>query len=128
VAATGNTVASGVVATGAAAHAVVAESASGVATGLLAGQPVATAVTEVVQVAATVAASLAATPVSSALVNPAIDISNPAIVAAIAAYHVVDGLFDSAWPHDEGATIVVKGYTEIWPVGEIRAVRLDLYV
>jgi hypothetical protein len=128
VAATDNTPANGVVANGAAAHAVVAESASGVAAGVLTGQPVASAVTEVAQVATTVAASLAATPVSSALANPAIDISNPAIAAAIAAYHMVDGLFDSTWPHDEGATIVVKGYTEIWPVGEISAVRLDLYV
>ena len=66
--------------------------------------------------------------VAAAVLNPLIDISNPAIAAAIAAYHMVDGLFDTAWPHDEGVKIEVKGYTEIWPVGEIHAVRLDLYV
>jgi hypothetical protein len=107
---------------------VLAESASGVASGVLTGQSVASAVTEAVPVAATVAASLTATPVATALANPTIDISNPAIAAAIAAYHMVDGLFDTAWPHDEGVAIATKGYTEIWPVGEIRAVRLDLYV
>ena len=69
-----------------------------------------------------------AMPLTTVLANPTIDISNPAIAAAIAAYHMVDGLFDTAWPHDEGMTIAVKGYTEIWPVGEIHAVRLDLYV
>jgi hypothetical protein len=105
---------------------VLAESASGVA--VLTGQSVASAVTEAVPVVTTVAASLTATPATTALANPTIDISNPAIAAAIAAYHMVDGLFDTAWPHDEGVTIATKGYTEIWPVGEIRAVRLDLYV
>ncbi len=113
---------------GAATGVLLAQSANVTMAGVLTGQPVATAATEVGQVATTVAASLAATPATTALANPTIDISNPAIAAAIAAYHMVDGLFDTAWPHDEGMAIETKGYTEIWPVGEIRAVRLDLYV
>lgn len=61
------------------------------------------------------------------LFNPIIDASDPAIAAAIAAYHVVDGIFNSSKPHIETSSAFVPGYSEIPPVAPIRPVRLDLY-
>lgn len=59
--------------------------------------------------------------------NPIIDASDPAVAAAIAAYHVVDGIFNSSKPHIETSSAFVPGYSAIPPVAPIRPVRLDLY-
>jgi hypothetical protein len=67
----------------------------------------------------------AATPQN--LFNPIIDANNPAVAAAIAAYHVVDGIFDSSKAHAEASTESFHGYSEIRPVAPIQATKLDLY-
>jgi hypothetical protein len=69
--------------------------------------------------------SVANIALSSTLINPLIDSSNPAIAAAIAAYHMVDGIFDTAWPHDGGAPPVID-YTEIRAISGIGHIKLDL--
>jgi hypothetical protein len=66
--------------------------------------------------------------VPTSVVNPLIDVSNPAIAAAIAAYHMVDGIFDTAWPHDEGVPPEPVSYSETRPIAQVRPVTLDLNV
>lgn len=61
------------------------------------------------------------------LFNPIIDSSDPAVAAAIAAYHVIDGIFNSSKPHIEASSAFVPGYSNIPPVARIQPVRLDLY-
>jgi len=65
--------------------------------------------------------------IPQALFNPIIDANNPAVAAAIAAYHVVDGIFDSSKPHAEASSESFPGYSEIRPVAPIQATKLDLY-
>lgn len=62
---------------------------------------------------------------TSVLINPLIDSSNPAIAAAIAAYHMVDGIFDTAWPHDSGAPPEIDP-NEIRAIAGIGRNKLDL--
>jgi hypothetical protein len=62
---------------------------------------------------------------NSVLINPLIDSSNPAIAAAIAAYHMVDGIFDTAWPHDGGAPPEID-YKEIRAISGMGRIKLDL--
>lgn len=77
--------------------------------------------------AATLAATAAPSVANQAAVNSVIDASNPAIAAAIAAYHMVDGIFDTAWPHDEGITPAMMGYSEILPVAPTQSAKLNLH-
>jgi hypothetical protein len=58
--------------------------------------------------------------------NPIIDASNPAVAAAIAAYHVADRIFDSS-KHYEEPPSSFPDYSEIRPVAPIQPVKLDLY-
>ena len=59
--------------------------------------------------------------------NLLVDASNPAVAAAIAAYHMVDGIFDTAWPHDEGITPASDSYSATRPVSSIQAAKLNLH-
>lgn len=59
---------------------------------------------------------------------PRIDASNPAIAAAIAAYHMVDGIFDTEWPHDEGTPLPVASYSQIRAIAAVNPVKLNLTV
>jgi hypothetical protein len=60
-------------------------------------------------------------------VNPIIDASNPAVAAAIAAYHVVDGIFDSSKSPVETSAASFPGYSEIRSIAPIQPTKLDLY-
>lgn len=71
--------------------------------------------------------AIAPTATPQNLFNPIIDASDPAVAAAIAAYHVVDGIFNSSKPQIETSSAFVPGYSAIPPVAPIRPVRLDLY-
>lgn len=62
------------------------------------------------------------------LVNPIIDASNPAVMAAILAYHLVDGIFDTGQMHLEAPPPPLRSDSEIRPVAQIPPVKLDLYV
>jgi hypothetical protein len=79
-------------------------------------------------------AAVAATPttivpaaIPQSLINPIIDASNPAVAAAIAAYHVIDGIFDSSKPRIETNPESFPGYSEIRPVAPTQPVKLNLY-
>ncbi len=74
---------------------------------------------------AVIQASVANIARSSTLINPLIDSSNPAIAAAIAAYHMVDGIFDTTWPHDGGAPPPIN-FSEIRAIAGIGRIKLDL--
>ncbi len=60
-------------------------------------------------------------------VNPIINSADPAVAAAIASYHMVDGIFDMARPHNEGFAPKTPGYSEIGPVAPIRPLALNLH-
>ncbi|HUX89839.1 MAG TPA: hypothetical protein VMV48_04020 [Gallionellaceae bacterium] len=74
----------------------------------------------------TVAAAPTTVATPQNFINPIIDASNPAVAAAIAAYHVADRIFDSS-KHYEVLPTSFPGYSEIRPVAPIQPVRLDLY-
>ena len=57
-------------------------------------------------------------------VNQLIDASNPAVAAAIAAYHLVDGIFDTGMSYGKGLSPAAVSYSEIWPVAKIKPVKL----
>lgn len=81
---------------------------------------------ETVASAAVASAKISETVVQNAIKPP--DVLNPAVAAAVAAYHMIDGMFDSAKPHDEGRQTSDYGRSQIWPVMSVRQVRLDLMV
>lgn len=56
-----------------------------------------------------------------------VDASNPAVAAAIAAYHVIDGIFDSSKAGSERTKVTFPGYSDIRPVVPVRPGRLDLH-
>lgn len=68
------------------------------------------------------------TAATAATLNPVVDAANPAVAAAIAAYHMVDGIFDTSKPHDEGIAPGAKPYSQTLPIAPVAPVRLDLYV
>jgi hypothetical protein len=59
-------------------------------------------------------------------VNTLIDASNPAVAAAIAAYHINDVGFDGEWPRNTGLQPPEVNYSEIQPVVQVHPVKLDL--
>jgi hypothetical protein len=61
------------------------------------------------------------------VISPVINASDPAIAAAIASYHLIDGIFDTAKPHDEGLAPATYSYSKIGPVAPIQPIRLDLH-
>ena len=61
-------------------------------------------------------------------VNTPIDASNPAVAAAIAAYHLNDVGFDGEWPRNTGLSPPEVNYSEIQPVAQVHPVKLDLSV
>lgn len=75
--------------------------------------------------AAAVAGTVA--PTAIPLANPIIDASDPAIAAAIAAYHIVDGIFDVGKSLNEGLLPAKSNYSEIWPVAPASPVSLNLH-
>jgi len=97
------------------------------ATPITTGLPVTTTLpaTPVAVAATPTTVAPAATPQN--LVSPTIDASNPAVAAAIAAYHVIDGIFDSSKPRVETNPESFPGYSEIRPVAPTQPVKLDLY-
>jgi hypothetical protein len=60
-------------------------------------------------------------------VSPIINATDPAIAAAIASYHMIDGIFDTGKPHDEGLVPDTYSYSKIGPVAPVQPVRLDLH-
>jgi len=58
--------------------------------------------------------------------NTIIDASNPAVAAAIAAYHMSDAAFDGEWPRNTGLAPPEVNYIEIQPVVEVHPVKLDI--
>jgi len=71
--------------------------------------------------------NVAPTATPQILVSTIVDANNPAVAAAIAAYHVVDGIFDSSKPHGEANPASFPGYSEIRSVAPVQTVKLDLY-
>jgi hypothetical protein len=61
------------------------------------------------------------------VISPVINASDPAIAAAIASYHMIDGIFDAAKPHNEGLAPATYSYSKIGPVAPIQPIRLDLH-
>jgi hypothetical protein len=88
--------------------------------------------------AATAIASTSATPATAATaaqatnVNPpggpvTVNSADPAVAAAIASYHVVDGIFDMAKPHDKGPAPKTPVYSEIGTITPVQPVMLNLH-
>ena len=71
--------------------------------------------------------NIAPTSTRAYVTSPVINASDPAIAAAIASYHMVDGIFDTAKPHDEGLAPATDSYSKIGPVAPIQPLRLDLH-
>jgi cobalamin synthase len=63
----------------------------------------------------------------SNFVNALIVATDPATAAAIAAYHLVDGIFDTGKGIIQGLSPAAFGYSEILPIAKIRPVQLDIY-
>lgn len=63
----------------------------------------------------------------STFVNPLFVATDPATAAAIAAYHLVDGILDTGMPHVDGHSTAANTY-KIWAVANIRPIKLDLHV
>lgn len=61
------------------------------------------------------------------LVNPVINSADPAVAAAIASYHVIDGIFDMAKPHNEGQVLKTPSYSATEPVAPVRPAMLNLH-
>ncbi len=96
----------------------------------LAGTSVATAsvgAAAATQNPAAAAVSGTIAPTAIPLANPIIDASDPAIAAAIAAYHIVDGIFDVGKSLNEGLLPAKSNYSEIWPVAPASPVSLNLH-
>lgn len=101
--------------------------------------PASTTVTTVpaTTTAATAIASTVATPSTTAAaaqatnVNPPgpfiVNSADPAVAAAIASYHVVDGIFDMAKPHDKGPAPKTPVYSEIGTITPVQPVMLNLH-
>ncbi len=99
--------------------------------------PASTTVTTVpaTTTAATAIASTIATPVTAAAqamnVNPpgpiTVNSADPAVAAAIASYHVIDGIFDMAKPHDKGPAPKTPVYSEIGTITPVQPVMLNLH-
>ncbi len=77
------------------------------------------------------AAATTAPPAAAAQVNasgpPVVNSADPAIAAAIASYHVIDGIFDMAKPHDKGPAPKTPVYSEIGNITAIQPVVLNLH-
>ena len=66
-------------------------------------------------------------PAPVSFVNPTVNSADPAIAAAIASYHMVDGIFDMAKPHNTGPAPKPLGYSEITTIAPIQPVILNLH-
>lgn len=88
--------------------------------------PTATAAPTTLATASAVTVAPNAIPLN--FVNPIIDASNPAVMAAIVAYHLVDGIFDTGQMHLNAPPPTLYSDSEIRPVAHILPVKLDLYV
>lgn len=71
--------------------------------------------------------NIAPTSTRAYVTSPVINASDPAIAAAIASYHMIDGIFDTAKPHDEGLAPATYSYSKIGPVAPIQPLSLDLH-
>jgi hypothetical protein len=71
--------------------------------------------------------NIAPTATRAYVTSPVINAGDPAIAAAIASYHMIDGIFDTAKPHDEGLAPATYSYSKIGPVAPIQPIRLDLH-
>jgi hypothetical protein len=60
-------------------------------------------------------------------IYPIIDASNPAVAAAIAAYHLVDGFFDLGKLFSDKLKAPAYNYSEIGSVAPVRAISLNLH-
>ncbi len=67
------------------------------------------------------------TPNAASLVNPVINSADPGVAAAIASYHVIDGIFDMAKPHNEGQVLKTPNYSATEPVAPVRPAMLNLH-
>jgi hypothetical protein len=76
--------------------------------------------------AATTAATTAATPAVQVPVSFTINSADPAVAAAIASYHVIDGIFDMDKPHDERTKPRAPDYSESGPVAPVKPASLNL--
>lgn len=85
--------------------------------------PSSTAAVATLPAAATVAPATA----PSYLVNALNIANNPYTAAAIAAYHLVDGFFDTGKNPTERFSPGASTYSEIWPVARIKPVTLDIH-
>jgi hypothetical protein len=88
-----------------------------------AGQP-----TQTVLTISNAAETIVPTSIRSGFVNSIFVATSSATAAAVAAYHLVDGIFDTGKPPVTAGPAAEFSYSEIWPVEKIRPVRLDLYV
>ena len=70
-------------------------------------------------------------PVTTAQANesgpPVVNSADPAVAAAIASYHVIDGIFDMAKPHDKGPAPKTPVYSEIGTITPVQPVMLNLH-
>lgn len=84
--------------------------------------------TPVTAAPATETTTVVPTATHSNSINPIIVATNPFTAAAIAAYHLVDGIFDTGKPHAYGSSPPDNTYSKIWEVTNIRPIKLDLHV
>jgi outer membrane protein TolC len=89
------------------------------------GTPVATVLPATVPIVAAAPTTVATTATTLNQANRIVDANNPAVAAAIAAYHVVDGFFDSSKPRIEARSTSLTGRSTVRSTTPTKPTKLD---